>query len=331
MNVELFDVYQALLREQLNIFLQTLHPLLKEDVVRALQEPGKLFASDTSTRSVPAGVWSLLPLLIAQSLAPDIDQRDAASIAVAIECFICALDLLDDVEDEDQTAIVREIGIPRVLNTSTSLLALTNHIVLSLLKSSVSSEDILQIVNAIQDCLITATSAQHQDILAEKRMAESFTTEECIEISKGKAGALMSLACLTGALCAGSGNEVASQFSELGTLLGIAHQLDNDSRDLYHILNHVQMNTQTEFVKTDIARQKKTLPIVIAAHTLSELQSSRKIVLEEQSIWPSVLYEGIITARGISLLYRERAYEKLQQIESQNSISQALRFLLGFT
>lgn len=331
-SVKLFDEYQHLLCEQLNTFLSTLQPLTRGDVVRALGEPGKLLSSITSTNSAfPAGMWSLLPLLVAQYVNPSVDKQYVCTVAVSIECFICALDLLDDVEDEDQTAIVKEIGIARVLNVSTILLALTNRILLTLIEVGLPAAQVVHLINAIQTSLITATAAQHRDILAEQRSAESFTTEECIEISEGKAGSLISLACRMGALCADASDELISQFSELGKLLGIAHQLDNDSRDLYDILRYKQTNEQSETVKTDIARQKKTLPVVLAAHEMSILRQSTSISrLEEQKVWVDVLHEGIMTTRGISLLYRERAYEQLQQIEAQHPISHALRLLLGF-
>lgn len=332
LDVKLFDEYKYLLRERLNTFLNTLHPLIKNDVIRALQEPGKLFSLSSSTRlTSPDGMWSLLPLLIAQHISPDIDEQCACTVAVAIECFVSALDLLDDVEDEDQTSIVKEIGIARVLNVSTTLLALTNHMLLTLIKVGFPSEQIVHLVHAIQTTLITATTAQHRDILAEQRTAESFTPAECIEISEGKAGSLISLACRVGALCANASDELISQFSELGKLLGIAHQLDNDSRDLYDILRYQQTNEQLGTIKTDIIRQKKTLPIVLAAQAVSVLNHSASTSnVEEQKVWLAVLDEGIITTKGISLLYREHAYEMLQQIEAQRPIPHALHVLLGF-
>lgn len=331
-DVKLFDEYQHMLREQLNTFLNTLHPLIKGDVVRALEEPGKLLSPVTSTNSTSlVGVWSLLPLLVAQHIDPGIDKQYASTVAISVECFICALDLLDDVEDGDQTTIVKEIGIARVLNVSTILLALANHILLTLIEVGLPSTQVVRFINVIQTSLITATAAQHRDILAEQRAVESFTTEECIEISEGKAGSLISLACFMGALCADASDKIISQFSELGKLLGIAHQLDNDSRDLYDILRHQQANDQLGTVKTDIVRQKKTLPIVLASQAIALLQQSTPISrLEKQRIWGDLLHEGIITTRGISLLYRERACEQLQQIEAQRPISYTLRLLLGF-
>ena len=330
-----FDAEQQLLRERLQLFLDTLHPLLRRDVVQALMSPGKLFSTQDKHEepfTLPSGMWSLLPLLVAKHTVPDTTKTHYIySVAVSVECFICALDLLDDIEDGDQTFIVQELDIARVLNVATTLLALTNHMLLSLNEVGCPSEQVVRLLSTVQEALITATVGQHRDILAEKRAAESFTTDECIEIAEGKAGALMSLACRIGALCANANNEELALFSEMGKLLGIAHQLDNDSHDLYHILQHQQSGKELGTIKTDLVRQKKTLPVVLAAQAISTLHNSSFATDEEkQKAFIDVLHEGIITTWGISLLYHERAHDQLRQIETKHPVSHALRLLLGF-
>lgn len=328
-----FDAEQKNLRERLQSFLDALHPLVKADVVYALMSPGKILYTplvDTNTSERPSGMWSLLPLLVAQYAAQEMKTSDFYSVAVAVECFICALDLLDDIEDADQTPVVLELGTARVLNVSSTLLALTNHILLSLTQTAYPTERVVRLLDAVQETLLTATAGQHRDILAEQRVAESFTTEECIEIAEGKAGSLMSLACHIGAMCANASDEVIARFSELGKLLGIAHQLDNDSHDLYDILQHAQDSVSTDKVKSDIVRQKKTLPVVLAAHTMSTLQILSMSDEERQKSYTDSLHEGIITTWGISLLYRERARDQLRQIELQHPVPHTLRLLLGF-
>ncbi len=328
------DANQFVLRERLQFFLNTLHPVLREDLRNAFAEPGKLLFDQDEDMEKPSstGVWPKLTLLIAQYLASDIDTRSACDIAVAVECFICALDILDDVEDGDQTPLITRIGVARALNISTTLLILTHHMLLSLSEIGVPPTRIMSLLHAFEEAALAATAGQHRDILAEQRPAESFTSEECIEIAAGKAGSLMSLACRVGALCANANAEVLAQFAELGKLLGIAHQLDNDSHDLYHILQYQQTGESQGIVKTDLVRQKKTLPVVLAAHTLMTLQHTLPTTDEEKKrVFNDALHEGIITTWGISLLYRERAHDILRQIEVQQPISQELRLLLNFT
>lgn len=331
---KLFVELHHALCEQLYFFLDTLHPLIRADVILALEEPGKLLAQFPTEPASPAfsvGKWALLPLLVAQHISPDIDTRSACRVSMAVECFICALDLLDDIEDGDKTAFLSRLGTPRVLNVSTTLFSLAHFALVSLSEFGVSSTRVVSLLETLQKAALLATSGQHRDILAEQRVAESFTSEECIEIAEGKAGALMSLACCIGALYANSSSDLLTQFGELGRLLGIASQLDNDSHDLYHILEYQQMSGPASSVKTDLTRHKKTLPIVLAAHAMSAFQEASFVADEEkQEVLVKFLHEGIITTWGISLLYHERARDQLQRIEAQLPISHLLRLLLGF-
>ena len=98
--VNLFAAQQEVLRERLLFLLATQHPVLRADVVRALEEEGKLLAKPRADAVAvrPDGSWALLTMLVAQHLDPDIDLLCVSGVAIAIECFVCALDLLDDVE-----------------------------------------------------------------------------------------------------------------------------------------------------------------------------------------------------------------------------------------
>jgi geranylgeranyl pyrophosphate synthase len=85
----------------------------------------------------------------------------------------------------------------------------------------------------------------------------------------------------------------------------------------------------TEQVKTDLVRGKKTLPVVLAVQSGCDLHSIGSDE-EKRTTNRQALQEGIMTARGICLLYRERAHDQLQKIEAQQSISHVLHLLLGF-
>ena len=79
-------------------------------------------------------------------------------------------------------------------------------------------------------------------------------------------------------------------------------------------------------IKSDILRDKKTLPVVLAAQSTSS--TAGKESNEEEYL--QALHEGIISTWGISLLYRERASGCLQQIEALRPVAASLRLLLGF-
>ncbi len=307
---EPFASYQNELCKYLLSLLNTLHPLTRIDALVALQQKGKLLASSelqTPNSSVPHGSWSLAVLLVALQVSPAVDPRIANTVAVA-------------------------------LNVSTALLALSQHALLSLSTYGAPSALVFRLLEAFQQAALTATGGQHKDLLAEQRPVSDITTEECITIAAEKAGALLRLACDAGAICAGADKEECELFSALGEFLGIAHQLDNDSHDLYHILqgesSQLYLDTKpvVKSVKTDLIRQKKTLPVVLAARSRSTLQ--KPLPLDDSGQWEAIydsLREGMIATWGISLLYKERARESLQKIEARRPVSYLLRLLLGFT
>ncbi len=347
---DVFAAYQPLLRKRLQCLIDMLHPALALDVKRALQEPGKLLSPGfseqkehaSSLHNLPNGVWSLLPLLIALHVNPALNLEYGCAVGVAVECVICALDLLDDVEDGDQTSIVHALGTARVLNVATTLLSLAQRTLLVLADEGMEPRLVLRLLARMHESLLLATAGQHRDLLDEQRAAHTMTQEECLEIAAWKAGALMQMACCLGALCGQADERTYSLFSELGSLLGIAHQLDNDSHDLYHLLVKgvsltqpdfvgIDRNIRVELVKTDLSRSKKTLPVVIAATSDAMLQNISLHSDQEEARSRDLLHEGIITTWGLCLLYRERAGDYLYQIEEHSPISSALRLLFGST
>jgi geranylgeranyl pyrophosphate synthase len=333
-----FAAQQQLLRERLHLLLSYLHPALQTDVRRAFEERGKLLFQPSNNEEaadsiLPAGSWPLLTLLVAQHISPHIDPILAGNVAIATECFVCALDLLDDVEDEDQTPIVQELGSARVLNVSTTLLTLAQQAFLSLLQHSIDQALVLRLLGSMQEAMVVATSGQHRDLLAEQRKASDLTREECIEIAAAKAGAIMRFACLVGAINAGASEVECAEIAEMGELLGIAHQLDNDAHDLYYLVESADALPGALVegnVKTDLARGKKTLPIVLAASINESLQENREPSDEEKQEHLQALNEGIMTTWAISLLYRERAKDRAQAISLRKPLAPELRLLLSF-
>jgi len=340
-----FAAQQQLLFERLQFFLTVLEADIRADVLYALEAEGKLLSLERKPEGVAQtahiiGSWPLLTFLTAQMLRPEIDLAYASSVAVATECFICALDLLDDVEDDDQTPIVQALGIARTLNVSTTLLMLAQKALLSLIRYSVPTERIVLLMDTVQACALTATAGQHRDLLAEQRPAQDFTQADCIEIARGKAGSLMKLAFLLGAICAEADERTCEQFSTLGEHLGIAHQLDNDAHDLYYLLQGAfsgevsnssptaTNSAQQRSKKTDLVRGKKTLPVVLAAHDEAALQGNAGQADEQKQEVQRALEAGIITTWGMYLLYRQQAQVQLKEIEERLPVSLLLHLLL---
>jgi geranylgeranyl pyrophosphate synthase len=345
--------YQQMLRERLHFFLSALHPAVYADVVRAFEDELKILHQVDQNLHAPqyirtSGIWSLLPLLVAQHIAPEIDPVYASSVALAVESFVTALDLLDDIEDEDQTDIVHELGTARVINTATILLTLAQQALLSLSELGISPTTILRLLQTLQESSLVVTTGQHLDIIVENRPAHEFTREECIEIAATKSGALLRLACLMGAQCAGASDELCAKYAEFGELLGIAAQLDNDCNDLYYLLysqgwalSSEKIVRTSRVIKSDLVRGKKTLPIVLAAAEIAKTQGASMANMQnalqqaatlsdtDKEAYMRAFREGIITAWGICLLYRERASERLQELEAQKPFTPLLHLLVG--
>jgi geranylgeranyl pyrophosphate synthase len=253
-----------------------------------------------------------------------------------MECIVCATDLLDDVMDDDTTPFVEQLGVARVVNAALALISLSQRMLLALLDLDVPATLPMRLMDMVQRAILQASAGQQKDLLAERRMACSLTREECLDIASAKAGSLLGLACQMGALCAGVEESAIERSAELGRVLGIAAQLDNDAHDLYGLL---QPADGPRSHKSDLARSKKTLPIVLAAHALQRTHG-----LEEQSIdfrclegladeerekYRCALREGILSTWGLVLLYRERAREQVSTLLDGRPVSEELCHVLG--
>lgn len=331
----LFVEHQHLLSERLYTLIEPLSPVVRADVVRALREPGKLLALSATNApgaGLPAGVWSLLTLLVARHFASTSDMAQAATVAIAVECLLCAFDLFDDIEDGDQTQVVADLGPARTNNTATVLLTLAFRAVRSLEEQGLTAARVFSLLTLLESASLTATAGQHRDLLSEQRPVQSYSQAEGEEIAAEKAGTLMQFACVLGATCGGADAEQIALFAELGLALGVAHQLDNDAHDIQHELMEFSSLPVASGVitkKTDLARGKKTLPVILAWQELAQ-EEPRATDNEKQVLFVSALEGGILATWGLCLYYRERARDCLQRIEATRPISSALRMLLGF-
>lgn len=332
------EAARRLLCEQLLTYLDDIDPALREDMFEALEVEGKLLHRPASPLD---GRWALLPLYLAGELRAGAEPGHAArAAALAMECLICSTDLFDDGMDEDRTPLVERLGAARVLNVALALVSLVQRILLSLLDKGCTPAQSACLLNCVQCALLQAAGGQQRDLLAEQRAACELSREECIEIAAAKAGALLSLACRLGALCAGVEEARIEQCAEMGRLLGIAAQLDNDAHDLAYLLPPTARAASSQ--KSDLARGKKTLPVVLAAHSLRTTHapdagtfdaSLRQMAARSEEANEScvcALREGILTTWGVALLYRERARDYLRMLTGGRPASPALCHILGF-
>ena len=152
----LFADRQESILKHLALLVSSLDEHVKADVSQVFHDPERLFGAVVlkGDERTYAGISLLFPFLIAQYIESDIDPDIAASVAAAIMCFISALDLLDDIEEEKHTALLDKLGLARVLNISTALLALAQRSILTLPSQSIASEQRVVLLTLMQDAIL---------------------------------------------------------------------------------------------------------------------------------------------------------------------------------
>jgi geranylgeranyl pyrophosphate synthase len=336
----MFVLDQDFLRKHLVQFLeeQGLLPetALGNDVRQALATPHKLLAPPSaiiSSQQIPAGIWALIPMYVARYCAPDVNPELISCVALSCECFLCALDLLDDVEDDDSTTLRQQLGDARLLNVATALLALASQSLLSATRHGLSNERLFSLLAVLHAKWLRATQGQHRDLLVEKQAMQDISSEECLRITEDKSGSLVSLACSLATISTSAPEQIRDLFASAGLQVGIAYQLDNDIRDLSTLLDP-SLASGDDTYKTDLARNKKTLPIVLAAERLAYHQQHASPVssVGAQNAYLSQSYEEALKASlAVSFYYRSRAVTILKEIEVASGVqtSPELRFLLS--
>jgi geranylgeranyl pyrophosphate synthase len=198
--------------------------------------------------------WALITLAACTATGGDVAV--GARVAAGVELFMAALDVLDEIEDGDQSATVEAGGMPQALNVTTALSLLAQQALLDL----PAREGLPSSADFIRELIaggLTATIGQHRDLASAGGMVSS--PDDALAIAREKAGALMGTACRLGAMVGTADASLLDLYGGLGTHLGVAAQLTNDLRDA---TNPAQ--------KSDIDRQKGTLPLVFSRRAASD-------------------------------------------------------------
>jgi geranylgeranyl diphosphate synthase type I len=225
----------------------TLSPSLRTLLLIPLQQPGKVLHS--------SGEHPLWPsLVLATSAATGGDPRAAVRVGVAVEIFMAALDIFDEVEDGDQSTTVDAAGPAQATNVATALLLLAQQLLLTLTDVGLTAERVLLLARTLAAAGVEATGGQHRDLAAEEDHVIS--AADAHAIARQKAGALTAGAATLGALLGTDDPEVLALYHEWGVHLGTLSQIQNDIRD-----------AQAPEIKSDLARGKSTLPLIYARGT----------------------------------------------------------------
>jgi geranylgeranyl pyrophosphate synthase len=225
----------------------TLPPSLRALLLIPLQQRGKVLH--------PSGEYAFWPsLVLATSTAAGGDLALAVRVGAAVEIFMAALDVFDEVEDGDQAELIDAAGVPQATNVATSLLLIAQRTILALTDTALAPERVLLLASTLTTAGVEATGGQHSDLAAEGD--RTISAADSYAIAQQKAGALAAGIATLGALLGTAEPEVLALYHAWGLHLGTLAQLQNDIRD-----------AEAPAAKSDLARGKGTLPLIYARGT----------------------------------------------------------------
>ncbi len=169
--------------------------------------------------------WPLLPLTVCESICGRYEH--AVPVAAALQLFMAAGDVFDDIEDADSSqSLLAQYGPPIATNAAASLLILAEGALARLHTKGVNAETIVHILKQVNSYYVTACAGQHRDLLLGTE--ETITEESYLHIVTMKSASQIELTCHLGALLADANAELIKLFSEFGQNLGMAAQISND-------------------------------------------------------------------------------------------------------
>lgn len=151
------------------------------------------------------------------------EQADIDKASAAVELFILASDILDDLEDGDAPAKPwMKLPLPLSVHISASMITLSQQ---ALLDAAPDEEMRGRLAAMTNKQLLRSANGQMLDLMNGIRTEEAY-----LEMVEQKSASLLVWACMAGVMLAGL--PWNDRVAEYATELGIAAQLRNDGRDL---------------------------------------------------------------------------------------------------
>jgi geranylgeranyl diphosphate synthase type I len=337
-----FDVAQALheVDAALKAALLRYAGLLPPDLITlgkmALHARGKVMAwSRAQETGAEASLprWPLFVLLSCRAALAATERgrwREAIPAAVAVEIAIAAADLIDEWTDADDSAVIEQYGPGQAINAANLMLVMAQQVLVWETQRPGGSAHAVAALGALQDMLVEAAVGQHLDMAYERKPYRDVTPEMSGEMTDKKAGALIGGACRMGALMAGANDEVTTLMWRFGRQVGGMAQLANDIQDVLPPGTEVVTPDGSDALiappKTDLARRKRTLPIVFALREESAdpnaVQRAYAGGPDAGSIDEDAMRRAVMEASGVNFahlvldVYRNNATESLDALEA---------------
>jgi geranylgeranyl diphosphate synthase type I len=202
----------------------------------------------------------LLGLLAYQSIAGE--HARALPGAAAVELGHNFSLVHDDIEDGDterrhRATLWAKHGVPQAINTGDLIFSLSRVALHRLSDLGFSDTKVLRLMRLYDRTCVLLCEGQYLDI-ASSASDEPMPVDLYFDMIGRKTAALISASIEAGALLATDDDDVIATYRRFGWALGIAFQLNDD------LLGIWGEEAATGKVPTDLARHKKTLPVLYA-------------------------------------------------------------------
>ncbi len=202
----------------------------------------------------------LLGLLAYASIAGD--HRAALPGAAAVELGHNFSLVHDDIEDGDverrhRATLWTVHGVAQAINTGDLIFSLSRVALHRLTDLGFSDAKVLRLMRLYDETCVKLCEGQYLDI-ATSASDEPMSVELYFDMIGRKTAALISASIEAGALLATDDEDVIARYRRFGWALGLAFQLNDD------VLGIWGQEQKTGKEPTDVARHKKTLPVLYA-------------------------------------------------------------------
>ena len=183
----------------------------------------------------------------------------------------------DDIEDGDVERRHRPTlwaihGVAQAINTGDLIFSLSRVALHRLTDLGFPDRTVLRLMRLYDETCVALCEGQYIDI-ATSASDDPMTVELYFDMIGRKTAALIAGSIEAGAILATDDDEVIARYRRFGWALGLAFQLNDD------LLGIWGLEQQTGKVPTDVARHKKTLPVLYAFEHASPVDRERLTAL----------------------------------------------------
>lgn len=263
----------------------------------------------------------LLPLMVCNAICGDYEK--ALSATAALQLFMAAADILDDIEDQDSDiSLCHEYGEPLATNAATALILLAER-TLAESDGRVPLKTINQVLVVANSYYLKACAGQHLDLTLPA--GKSLSETHYLRVVGLKSASSIENACYIGSLIGGGKSTILARFAKFGYYLGMSSQMNNDIEGITSL--------------KDLAARKVTLPCIFAMkHADFESKkvlngyfiNSSKSTFKARDIYQILAKCGALHYTLIkSVYYKQLALEQLTALKTSGIPTQDFESLVN--